>query len=268
MITLCENEQQAALALQYIEKDYQKAPYAYINLKKYGAHGHDVKTWIDMEDGHVAGVYLLYFDCLHIVVWEPDYPVDRAIEMVRKLEPHTIFAPEKMGERILEPLSAGFEAEKTYIVDEGPSVYSVTSDRAKLAGRDDLEVIVDLIITDETYANTYSREILIKQLQSRYDDKFSRFFVIRDGKEIAASVCTYGETEQLAVLGGLVVAPAHRRKGLAAEIWRHALAVMRAENRLVVAIVNAANAGSVAFHEKKGSFPLAVQYKLIRLETS
>ena len=262
MIVYCENEQQAALALRYIEADYKKAPYGYINLKRYGVHGENVSTWIDIKNGDVVGVYLLYFDCLHVIIWEHDYPVEQVIEMVQKLRPRDIFAPQEMGERLVGPLSVGFKAEKTYIV--GPPTYAEKSTRVSTASRNDLEEIAALIINDENYTNTYQKERLIEQLQKRYDDHFSRFFVIRDGNEIVATDSSYGEIEHFAVMGGLVVSPSHRRMGLAAEIWRHGRAIMLEENFFAVAIVNATNSGSIAFHKKMGSFPLSIQYKFVQ----
>lgn len=264
MITLCQDENLVEQALEYIGEDYPKVPYCYINLKKYGLTNESVKVWLDMEAGRICGIYLLYYDCLHFVTFGGDYPYNRIAEMVEKLMPRVVMVQGEVGERLEASLSDTFETEKNYVIDLGLSVKGNLCDKVTLAQRNDMSDIAHLMINDEEYVHVYEGRILQQQLVERYEDGFGRYFVIRDGKKICATFCTYGEIKNFALLGGLLVHPAYRRQGLGSLISKHAYEVLHQENISAVGFVNYLNKPSLDLHQKLGARPIASLFKFVR----
>lgn len=148
--------------------------------------------------------------------------------------------------------------ERNYILDLNIPKNGRRSDRIKLANRVDLERIADLMLTDAICQNVYQRDLLFKQLQDRYDKRFSRFLMIENGREIAAVYSTYGESGGVVLLGGLLVHPLFRRQGLASKLMRHTFEALSCEGISGIAFVNHNNDPSLKLYEKLGgkqSFP-------------
>ena len=85
---------------------------------------------------------------------------------------------------------------------------------------DDIPQIVDLLIADPEYVNVYDRKVLSDQMFDRYDGGFSRYFVVKMDGKVVSTCSTYGEVPGFALVGGVIVHPDYRRRGLAGEDWR------------------------------------------------
>ena len=264
MVKLCSDTDFVEAALDYIGANYRKVPYCYINLKKYGVSNPDVTVWCDLEGNHVQGIYLLYYDCLHFVTYEADYEYDRLFDMIEKQNPKVVMLQGEVGEQVEEKLEHIFSVEKNYVIDLGFSVKGELSDRVSVACRADMKEIAALMVNDAEYVNVYQEEILLNQLYSRYDDSFARNFVIREQDMITAHFCTYGEVDRFTMLGGLLVHPEHRRKGLGSEISKHAYEVLHREGKDIVGFVNYHNGPSLELHMGLGAKPISSLYKFVR----
>ena len=74
--------------------------------------------------------------------------------------------------------------EKYYIVDLNVSRSLPPVSGVEAAGREDLEDIADLMLSDLEFETVYDSEILKAQLLSRFEDGFSRYFIIRHNKKV------------------------------------------------------------------------------------
>lgn len=93
----------------YIGSRYMEAPYLYLNLKKYGVSDPSVPVLVDRGKDGICGVYLMYYDCLHFLTWEKDYPEDVFLQMVQEQNPKVIMAPEQFGANVSESLKETFQ---------------------------------------------------------------------------------------------------------------------------------------------------------------
>lgn len=263
MIILCQEKSQIQKAIDYIGQNYVKVPYCYLNLKRYGINNPNVKVWLDIKES-VQGVYLLYYDCLHFTTFEIDYPCEQIVGMIQATEPRTIMLQGGIGERLEFALMDTFDIEKNYIMDLSVFVNGEKSSRVELASRKDMYEIVQLMMKDQEYTNVYDEKVLLQQMLDRFDDGFARFFVIRDDKKIVANFCTYGEVKGFAILGGLLVHPLYRRKGLASEIFKHSVEVLSIDGFRTMDFVNYRNKASLELHKKMGAKSISSLFKFVR----
>lgn len=265
MIARCTEEYEIQEILNYIGEEYKKVPYIYVNLLKYGIGGQNVKSLLDRQNGAIQGVYLLYYDCLHFFTKERTYTVAQAADVISALEPKVVMLQSEVGSRIERSLSERYSLEKNYVLDLNICKNGKKSERVELAGYSDMERIANLMLTDPIYQNVYQKDTLVKQLQDRYQDRFSRFFAINDEEgEPVAVYSTYGEAGGLAILNGLLVHPRFRRRGFASELMRHGFEILGSEGIEGVSFVNCNNKPSLNVHEKLGADRISLLYKFVK----
>lgn len=263
MIHLCTDSGSIKSLLDYMGESYIAEPYLYVNLKKYGCENPSVLVWVDKDQEAVCGIYLLYFDCLHFFTNEPDYPVERLAEMIKKLNPKVVMTHGKTGENLSEVLSCEVKIEKNYVMDWRPIKERRKSNRVHVAEKEELKEIADLIMADKEFQLVYQKDILIKQLEERFDDGFSRYFIICEEEKIVAAYSTYGEADGFAMLGGLIVHPDYRHRGLASELIRHISEVLCRENKQGICLVIYNNLASLNLHKQMGAISLGALFKYI-----
>lgn len=267
MISKCTTESMVKEVLDYLGDDFKSVPYLYVDVVKYGTGAPNVRTWVDhTSDGDaLRGVYLLYYDCLHFFTRDDDgYPVETLLNAVEFLNPKVIMTRQSMGMRLERFLSPRYIPEKIRIFDferveaeDGKSVCQVAS-------RDNIPKMVDIMMTEDIYANVYDRETLTKQMLERYDDHFSHYFVMQDGGELVAAYTTFAETPRMILFGSLIVNPAYRGRGYAGAIIKYACRFLAKEGVTKVTSIEMKNVASVRAHEKIGAFPIGTLYKFVR----
>jgi len=264
MIRLCDTSFLAKEALQYASQYAKKAPYLYANLLRYGITDANVTVWIDQEGDQIEGVFLRYYDCLHFLTGNVEYPVDRIDQLIQQIEPNVIMLPGEVGGPMEDRLLADFVVERNYINDFGANIIGEKSTRVEIAARSDLKAIAEFLLADDEYKGIYQLDTLHKQLCSRFEDHYGRYFMIRCGKEMMAVFSTYAEVADYAILGGLLVHPRYRRMGLAMELTKHICAVVHEEGIAVIDFVNFKNTASLALHQKLGVTVAGSLYKFVR----
>lgn len=264
MIQLCDTSSLVEGALQFACQNAKKAPYLYANLLRYGITDADVTVWVDQEGNQIKGLYLRYYDCLHFLTGNVDYPVEQIDQMIQQVEPNVIMLPGEIGGIMEEQLIADFVVERNYINEFGTNIIGEKSSRVEVATRSDLKSIAELLLTDDEYKDIYRFDTLYKQLCSRFDDHYGRYFMIRRGAELMAVFSTYAEVNDFAILGGLLVHPQYRRMGLAMELTQHICAVLHEERIAVIDFVNFKNTASLALHRKLGVTVVGSLYKFVR----
>lgn len=263
MIVRCLEEDQLEEILDYLEKIYIEAPYFYINLKKYGLGNQNVKLWLDIEE-EIKGAYLLYFDCMHFVAKDKDYDPQVFLNMVILLAPKVIMLPLKW-EYLREKTLTNYKVEYNHTIEIAFNTVQDAETDVFLAKREELEEIVNLTISDKEFKDIYEKDVLLKQFYSRYDEKFSRFFIMKKDKKIISSYCTYGELEHLAVTGGLITHPDYRGQGNGQKIIYQTWKRLAGEGKRVISFVNSKNIPSLTLHKKCGCQFISGIYKLVRI---
>lgn len=264
MIKQCKTIDDVNRIINYIGDKYKTTPYVYANVSKYGLGTANVKAWID-EEQEILGIYLLYFDCLHFFTTESDkYDVSKIINMHGEYLPKVLMVNGQIGERLERLFDDKYSIERNHVIDMDSVGIAPREYLSYIARREDIPGIVDLLLSDKEYYTIYSKDILLAQMLERYDDDFSRYFVVKKDGVIAATCSTYGETDNFALVGGVIVHPDFRRQGLAADVENYACHVLDKEGKSRVGFVNFLNTASLNLHEKIGAKSISSLYKFVR----
>lgn len=257
---------EVAAILAYIGDNFMTTPYLYLNVTKYGLGTERVTTWIDYgADGQMEGVYMLYYDCIHFYTNDVDaYPVGRLLGFIRNTPNKVIMLQGGIGDRIEGALADAYHAERNHIMNMNRVGLENRAYLSKMAGRDDIAEIVELLLADPEYIDIYDRKTLSDQLYDRFDGGFSRYFAVKMDNKVVATCSTYGEVAGFAIVGGVIVHPDYRRRGLAADVDSYACHVLSKENKSRVSFVNYENTASFALHEKEGGFAIGNMAKFVK----
>ena len=251
--------------IEYVKNDKKSVPYLYVDLVNYKKDDLNVNLYVDEEGGMLNGISLQYYDCLHFYTNSPEkYSVQRITELIDSLRPHTIMLQEQIGEKIKGYINNSYSLEINYILDMDQVFFDNREYVSKFANREDIEMIVDLLLTEDEYSVVYSKAILLKQMLSRFDEGIGRHIIVKDGVNVVAESCTYGETEDMAIIGGTIVHRDYRRQGYAMDVVKHICSVLHDEEKSCVVFINVDNIPSIELHKKIGAEPYAKYYKFIK----
>ncbi len=259
------NQEEIKEILEYIGADYKAIPYMYVNVIKYGMGSENVHTFIDRSgDGAINGVYLVYYDCIHFYTRDTEnYPLAVFMDFVSETPHRVIMLQKQFGDR-LGDLEDSYYIENNHVIDMDKVGLDDMDFKSTVAGREDIAQIVELLIADPEYVSVYDKKVLSDQLYDRYDGNFSRFFVVKMDGKVVATCSTYGEVDGFAILGGVIVHPDYRRRGLAKDVENYACHLMASEGVSRVGFVNFNNTPSLALHEKLGACRIAALTKLVK----
>ena len=257
--------------IRYVNEDSRLVPYLYVNLKTFDGKNSSVSVFCDFNEkngNEIEGVYLLYYDCLHFYTKDTKgYSINKILDVVNKLKAKTLMLQEDVGKRISDILLNKYILERNYTFEfDMQRVRSMGNQnfRSILALRTDISEIVDLMLTDDEYSIVYDREVLLDQMLQRFDSGISRYYIVRDGGKIVASSSTYGETDDIALIGGYIVHNQWRRLGLISDVADHMCYDLDRDGKTAIGFVNYDNRASRTFHEKIGVKINATYYKFIR----
>lgn len=202
MIKLCKEEQKNSI-LKYIGEDYYKCIYLYMNLEKYGCENENVKVYVAAnEKGETTGVFLKYFNCLHVFSKNEDVFASDIDQVVLLSNPRVMFlsdeSQKKMSASWREKYNVFYDTlfEAVRYEDEEDSLELVQ------ASMSELDEIVEFLMSDEFYASIYEKEALKKQMRERMEDNYSRSFVMRNDGKIVFHMATTAELPEF-MIGGL-----------------------------------------------------------------
>ncbi len=258
-----ESMEEIAAVIEYVKENRKKVPYLYVNLRNLKPGDESVKAWYEGDEAGVEAVYLLYYDCLHYFTDQlSDDKLNRLREVIKDVQPKVMMLPEEVGKR-LEAELTGFALERNCIIDMDQVGTEADDFKSVVAGREDIVEIADLLLTEEEYSIVYDRDVLIAQMLDRYDQGISRYYMIREDDKIVASCSTYGETDDLAPIGGVIVHKDYRRRGYAADVEKHISHDLSKEGKTRIGFVNDLNTPSLELHKKIGSTICGTYYKFI-----
>lgn len=217
MIIRCEEKNKNGL-LNYIGEDYYKCIYLYMNLFKYGCESENIEVYASCDDKEqINGVFLKYFDCLHVFSKNEDLKTEDLNELFIKCQPRVSFVSEEIKNMLNEQIIKNYNVFYDTLFEAVHFSYN-EEDSFELfeATADETEEITDFLMSDAFYASIYERESLKKQIFDRMADKYSRSFISRNDSD-SKIVFHMGTTAELPdfVIGGLgLLDISERGKGL------------------------------------------------------
>lgn len=220
MIKKCCSENDLDILLEYIGKEYREAIYLYLDAIKYGISNPNVSSWIQTENEVITSIILMYHTGMHIYSKEKVFDASELVELILNQNPSIICAQEKIIEMISRnlkeyKLEIGNVAQCVYN-EKYNSIYSI-----RLATPEDYTRMAKMLISDPDIGASYSLDEMIKQIEERIKDGYSRSYCMFDGEVLIAQASTGAEESGVATIAYVMTEPNYRGKGLGKTIVGH-----------------------------------------------
>ena len=208
--------------------------YLVIDAEMYGFEGDNVKTWI-IEDSQHNCQCIIYQYYNSIQLFETKYCDDLAINEVSDfLISHSydmVSGTNYIISKLDEKLNHIYNSEFGYIFKCQQMAVRPKSCFVKTALLSQMEEISRLICTDENIGGHYHADVLATQLKERYLYKGCRNVIYTIEDRIVGHMATYAETENIAVLGGLITDSEYRGKGIGKIVLQFITAITQLEGK-------------------------------------
>ena len=250
--------------VEYIGQGKYQCFYLYMDLLEYGAQGPDVGLWISGEDDEIYGVAYRYFDTLHLYSRDR-FPKQEALALIEQLRPKCVTGSQENIDRLLGQTKDKYAYELSHIITASHLMDGKSDLAVQQAGQDDVPEIAALMMKEPIYNTVYTYESLCEQLGNRLNTGFGRLFVMRDETgRLVASTATSAESEDLAVISGLVTDTTLRGRGLGRAITASTWNLVLQEGKRGLALLGADNESTLALHRKMGYDFLGLYARLLR----
>ena len=252
-------------AVAYIGEDKVKCFYLYMDLLACGTQAEGVGLWTSESpaDGTQAVMYR-YYDALHIYSRGICDPED-AVALIGELDPKVITGSEENITAIRGKLTGEYAYELSHIITADKLMDGKSDLTVQPAGEADVPEIARLMMTEHIYNTVYTYESLCESLVRRIREGFGRLFVMRTAEgRLVATNATSAETEEFAVISGLVTDPEMRGHGLGRAITASTWNLVKAEGRRGLAFLGADNENTLSLHRKMGYTFLGLYARLVR----
>ena len=212
MIVECTNENVETI-FDYIDEDYGKCLYIFIDLKKYGLDDENFNVWIQYDNDEICAIISEYYGGIQIYSKSENLIIEEIVEFIKQKDTKVLFSIKPIIDRLKEFLPE-YEQE-TGIVGELEELTFEPDFNAYSAPVEELEEIVRIVSEDEGIGKPYGFDSLYSQYYERKTTNFGRNFVLRDetNNEIICHAGTYAELPELAVIGGVITSIPYRGKG-------------------------------------------------------
>jgi len=252
-------------ALAYIGDDRLLCFYLYMDVLECGIEDEGLGLWVSEENGKIQAVMYQYYDCLHIFS-RANCPVRDVLTVMSEINPKVIVSSEENIGLLQNELDMEqYIYELNHIITTDVMMNENSDVEVMDATKEDVPEIVDMMMKDKIYYEVYTSEKLRGDLTRRLEAGFGRLFIIRDenGRLVCADA-TNAETEDLAVIGGLVTDPEMRGRGLGAamtaKVWNKVLM----EGKRGLAFLLDDNEKTINLHKKLGYDFIGYSARLIR----
>ena len=250
MIIECKNNRKDEI-LSYIDKEYYKCLYLYIDMQQYGCLSEFTKTWIQEDNGEITAVMLAYHSAMHVYSKQLNFNVQELTRFLLEKNPSIICACAELI-KLLEPQmsSNGFISEFGYIgkfIHFEPS--SVICDIG-LANKEDIIEIAKLLYDDDDIGSSYTMDDLVKQIEERLESGFVRSYVVKCDNHVVAHLGTGAEIDKLCTISYVITAPDYRGRGLSSSLFSYACNQLNSEGKEIFSVYYPEN--SRRLHHKMG----------------
>ena len=193
-------------AHRFVEAHWMQNPYVLIDLQTYGFSGDHINSWIVRgENGAVYAVLYRYYNGIQVVS-DSQYLDQIALpiaQLICKAKPEMVQVPSFLATYLKDRLDCYRDSQGFVMTWTNPSPTSMENTQASLASSRDFAEIAELVCSDSEIGQHYSPQLLASQLEERVSIQGCRSMVVRRDGRIVAHMSTYGESSDLAVLGGL-----------------------------------------------------------------
>lgn len=187
--------------LNYMEDDLLNCLYLYGDIVRYGLDNPNMTVWYSEKAGRINAVVMKYFTGSHIYSKNQDYNMEEILDKLEEINADRISSQREVIEALYPRLS------EIYDVEYG-CVFKLTKFRKmkspvaiEKADVSDARAIAELLMSNETYSESYNLDALAKELEDRMKNGIGRSYIIRSGDRIVAHDSVTLETDQYAIEG-------------------------------------------------------------------
>ena len=252
--------------VEYIGGDKVLCFYLYMDLLECGTDGDGLGLWVCEDDsGALQAVMYRYYDALHLYS-RGLCPREETAALIRELDPKVITGAQAVIDDVLPALDEGkYAYELSHIITADKLMDGKSALEVQPAGKGDVPEIAALMMKEHIYNTVYTYDSLCQSLVRRIDEGFGRLFVMRteDGRLVATNALS-AESEEFAVINGLVTDPDMRGMGLGRAITASTWNLVKNEGKRGLAFLGADNENTLSLHRKMGYTFLGLYARLIR----
>lgn len=252
-------------ALAYIGDDRLLCFYLYMDVLECGITDEGLGLWTSEQDGEICAVMYRYYDCLHLFSRD-NCPISDVMTVIDEIQPKVIVSSEANIDKLQEVLDKDeYIYELNHIITTDVLMKENPDIQIKAATKEDVPEIAAMMMKDQIYYEVYTYEKLCGDLTRRLEAGFGRLFIIRDetGRLVCADA-TNAETEDLAVIGGLVTDPEMRGRGLGQAMTAYVWNTVLREGKRGLAFLLDDNEKTINLHKKLGYDFIGYSARLIR----
>ncbi len=251
---------------EYIGRDKVICFYLYMDLLECGTQGDGLGLWVCEDgDGRLSAVMYRYYDALHLYS-RGAFPKEDALALIARLDPKVVTGTQEIIDPLRDTLPAGrYTYELSHIITADKLMDGKSELAVQPAGEADVPEIAALMMKEHIYNTVYTYDGLCESLVRRIREGFGRLFVMRtaDGRLVATNALS-AETDELAVINGLVTDPAMRGHGLGRAITASTWNLVKLEGKRGLAFLGADNENTLSLHRRMGYTFLGLYARLIR----
>lgn len=263
MLIKC-NDHDINRVIDYIGNDKTLCFYMYMDILECGTEAEGLGLWISESNNNIKMICYRYYDCLHVFSREGCI-VDDIINLVDEISPKVIVGSEEDIEKIKRVVDDTYIYELNHIITAEKMMDSELDVEICIAEEKDVSEIASLMMKDPIYNHVYSYDKLSGDLLRRLKDGFGRLFAIRDAEgKLVATNATYAETDDMAVIGGLVTDPDMRGKGLGRAITASTWNLIKREGKQGLAFLMSDNTKTINLHKKMGYTFIGKSARLVK----
>lgn len=265
MLKKCD-ESYIPRVVEYIGADKVLCFYLYMDLLECGATADGLGLWVcEDENGAPQAVMYRYYDALHLYS-HGLCPREETLSVIRALDPKVITGTQTIIDDLRDGLDAGrYAYELSHIITADKLMDGKSSLAVQPAGEADVPEIAALMMKEHIYNTVYTYDSLCESLIRRIREGFGRLFVMRteEGRLVATNALS-AESEEFAVINGLVTDPDMRGHGLGRAITASTWNLVRNEGKRGLAFLGAENENTLSLHRRMGYTFLGLYARLIR----
>ena len=252
-------------ALDYIGDDRLLCFYLYMDVLECGIEDEGLGLWISETDEEIQAVMYQYYDCLHLF-GRGECPVKDVLAVMDEIDPKVIVSSEaNIGALKKELDESKYIYELNHIITTDVLMKENPDIEIKAATQEDVPEIAAMMMKDKIYNEVYTYEKLSGDLSRRLASGFGRLWIIRDenGRLVCADA-TNAETDDLAVIGGLVTDPEMRGRGLGQAMTGSVWNTVLREGKRGLAFLLDDNEKTINLHKKLGYDFIGYSARLIK----
>lgn len=265
MLKKCD-ETSIPRVVEYIGEDKVLCFYLYMDLLECGATADGLGLWIcEDEAGVMQAVMYRYYDALHLYS-RGLCPRNETLSLIRELEPKVITGTQAIIDDLRDGVDGGkYVYELSHIITADKLMDGKSDLEVQPAGESDVPEIASLMMKEHIYNTVYTYDNLCESLIRRIREGFGRLFVMRtaEGRLVATNALS-AESEEFAVINGLVTDPDMRGHGLGRAITASTWNLVKNEGKRGLAFLGAENENTLSLHHRMGYTFLGLYARLIR----